>query len=237
MLGEGQGMPAFNFQGSAVLGIFTFLGTALLVALGLALAAILVSRGRHRAARRVFARVGAGAGLYAVTLLLFSAFSRERVLGKGEEKYFCEVDCHLAYSVQDVRRMRTLGGPLRRSDAGGIYHVVKLRTRFDPETISSRRPSDLALHPNPRRVWVTDRRGRQFTASLEAEEALAGAGEPSVPLTRPLRPGESYLTRLVFDLPVNVESPRLVLTEKSWPTRLLIGHENSVGHSKTSFGL
>lgn len=230
-------MPAFNFQGSAVLGILAFLGTAFLVVLGLVLSAILVSRGRHRAARRLFAGVGTGMGLYAVTLLLFSAFSRERVLERGEEKYFCEVDCHLAYSVREVRRMQTLGGPLRRSDAGGVYHVVTLRTRFDPETISSRRPADLALHPNPRRVWVTDRRGRQFAVSYEAEQALAGAGDPSIPLTRPLRPGESYLTRFVFDLPVDVESPRLLLTEDSWPTRLLIGHENSVGHRKTSFGL
>ena len=230
-------MSAFNFQGSAVLGVLALLGTAFLAVSGLALAAFLASRGRGHAARRLCAGVGAGIALYAATLLLVSAFSEERVLRPGEEKYFCEVDCHLAYSVLDVRRTETVGGAVRPTRAGGVYHVVTLRTRFDPETVSARRASDQALHPNPRRVWVTDRRGRTFEPSFDAEDALAAAGEESVPLSRPLHPGESYLTRLVFDLPVDVEDPRLVVTEEPWPGRLLIGHENSPGHKKASFAL
>ena len=52
-----------------------------------------------------------------------------------------------------------------------------------------------------------------------------------------LVPGESYLTRLVFDLPEKVADPRLLVTESDWITRALIGHENSPLHRKTSFRL
>jgi hypothetical protein len=51
------------------------------------------------------------------------------------------------------------------------------------------------------------------------------------------RPGESYQTTLVFDLPEGVQNPRLLLTDP-WPVnRLLIGHENSFFHKKVYFRL
>jgi len=52
-----------------------------------------------------------------------------------------------------------------------------------------------------------------------------------------LKPGESYVTRLVFDVPSNATSPRLLITESDWVTRLLLGHENSFLHSKTFLAL
>ncbi len=45
------------------------------------------------------------------------------------------------------------------------------------------------------------------------------------------------MTRLVFDLPEKARDPRLLITESDWITRLLIGHENSPLHGKTSFRL
>jgi len=50
-------------------------------------------------------------------------------------------------------------------------------------------------------------------------------------------PGESYVTRLVFDLPEKTREPKLLITESDWITRALIGHENSPLHRKTSFRL
>jgi len=229
-------MPAFSFQGSAMVGILAFLGLGAVVLLGAAAAALFALRGRRRTASRIVAAVTVAVLGYVATLALFAAGSRERVLGTGQEKYFCELDCHLAYSVVGVRRARSLAYPAGEERAGGLYHVVTLRTRFDPETISARRPRGMPLVPNPRVVAVSDR-GRRFLPSPEGQEALRRAGEDSVPLERPLRPGESYLTQIVFDLPVDAQAPRLVLTEAFWPTRLLIGHENSPGHRKTSFAL
>lgn len=171
---------------------------------------------------------------YAGVLLADSAASRERILAPGETKYFCEIDCHIAYSVEGVETAPTVGPPLEPLRARGRWHVVRLRTWFDPSTISPHR-GDAPLTPNPRVVYVRDREGRRYEPSPRAQEALLASGRPSVPLTRPLRPGESYETLLVFDLPPGAREPRLYLGEDDPVTFLLIGHEQSPFHRKVWF--
>jgi len=51
----------------------------------------------------------------------------------------------------------------------------------------------------------------------------------------PLRPGESYQTRVVFDLPADIQSPTLLIHEGGPETHFVIGHENSLLHRKTKF--
>jgi hypothetical protein len=75
---------------------------------------------------------------------------------------------------------------------------------------------------------------RPDPAGQRALEAVEGI---SISLTRSMQPGESYTTRLVFDLPEKAPDPRLLITESDWITRLVIGHENSPLHRKTSFRL
>lgn len=58
-----------------------------------------------------------------------------------------------------------------------------------------------------------------------------------MPLFQPLKPGESYTTALVFDVPEAVGNVRLLLTEAAWETSLLISHENSFFRRKTVFNL
>jgi hypothetical protein len=60
-------------------------------------------------------------------------------------------------------------------------------------------------------------------------------GQLNTPLTTPLRPGESYTTDLVFDLPPNAKPTALLMKEGEWITRLVIGHENSPLHKQTKF--
>src|ERR1700739_772182 len=105
--------------------------------------------------------------------------------------------------------------------------TITLRTRFDETTISAGRPKDLPLAPNPRSVQVIDARGQAYPV-------LAVIG---VPLSMPLKPGESYLSELQFMLPSGVGSPRLLLSSNGWPERLLIGDEQSPLHGKTWFVL
>src|SRR5262245_37021708 len=93
--------------------------------------------------------------LYAGVLLADSALSQERTLERGEKKYFCEIDCHLAYSVEDVEISDALGAPSRPVHASGRWHVVRLKTWFDPATISPRR-GDAPLMPNPRVAYIRD---------------------------------------------------------------------------------
>lgn len=231
-------MHVFNFQGSAIFGVLAFLGTGLVLLLAAGALVFLLATRRRKVALGVALGIAVVLAAYGVTLLAFSFSSHEQNVELGQEKYFCEVDCHLAYSVRNVERSKALGPPGKQVPAAGDFYVITLRTRFDPDTISSHRARDLPLTPNPRWIAIMGRGGKLFAPSLAGERALReGGAVESVPLTRPLRPGESYVTRLVFDLPPDVQDPRLVLIESDFVTRFLIGHENSFFHRKAVFRL
>ncbi len=69
------------------------------------------------------------------------------------------------------------------------------------------------------------------------QAALARIGGTSTPLTEPLRPGESYTTDFVFDVPKDAQGLRLLITEDCPETHFVIGHENSLLHKKIYFGV
>ena len=221
---------------NAPLVVLTFLGTCFaLGVLGIAIVYGLV-RGKPAVVKYALAAALAGAGLYAGLLLTASWASREKVLGPGEQKYFCEIDCHVAYSVVEAAAVKALGTPPHPATAAGTFYVVKVKTWFDEKTISTRR-GYAPLTPNPRRVVVVDERGREFLPSPEGRRALEQARGGTTPLTQPLRPGESYTTEFVFDLPADVRNPWLFLTDADRVTQFLIGHENSPFHKKIFFRL
>ena len=174
------------------------------------------------------------AGLYLVILLIFSFASSEKVLARGEEKHFCEIDCHLAYSVTDLRETKTLGDAPNQVTAAGVFRMVTIKTRFDENTISSTRGNGL-LYPNSRVVTVSDENGKQYFPAAEAQRVLEKSQAAGTAMTIPLRPGESYSTTLVFDLPADIKSPTLLIREGESVTYLVIGHENSPLHKKTRF--
>ena len=62
---------------------------------------------------------------------------------------------------------------------------------------------------------------------------LSTEGGVGMPLDTALRPGESYTTELVFDLPEGAREPVLLVIESSTATRFIVGHENSPLHGKT----
>jgi hypothetical protein len=225
-----------NVNLSAALGVLGLLGAGVVLAvLGLVALQALVVR-RYGRLKISLAGMALASAAYLGVLLAFSLASGERVLARGEEKHFCEIDCHLAYSVADVRRAKTLGAGAAQATARGEFYVVTLKTRFDETTISPRR-GDAPLYPNPRRVTIYDAEGRGYEVSEEGRRARAYEGGTGMPLNTPLRPGESYTTELVFDLPPDAHAPILLLNESSPETRLIIGHENSLLHKKTEFSL
>ena len=162
---------------------------------------------------------------YAVLLLGAAVFSRDRTLAPGERKYFCEMDCHIAYDVTSA------------AAPDATTRVVTVRSWFDPSTIAAFRGNG-PLSPNPRTVWLEDEAGRRFRPSVAGTAAWEAAhGGPSTPLSRPLRPGESYTTTFVFTLPADARGPRLFVGDPVGPEALLIGHENSPLHGKVYFAL
>lgn len=225
--------PLFNFHGSAMLSVLAFLGTAALLAAAGVACVILLLRHSSFAARRVVLAGGAVAAAYLAALTGFSLTSREQVVEPGNAKYFCEIDCHLAYSVVGARRAATLGDA---RPSRGAWEVVTLKVWFDPETTSPRR-DDRPLTPNPRQVHLVDEEGIRYAPSEEGLRALEAEAGHQTPLTTPLRPGEAYTTTLVFDVPPGVRGPELLVTEADPVTPLLIGHERSPLHAKTVFRL
>jgi len=221
-----------NVNLAAPVGVLAFLGTGLLfLVAALALAGSLVAR-KFRLAKFVLIGMLVIAGIYAGALLAFSLAGREKVLARGEEKHFCEIDCHLAYSIANVRQTKTLGTFPNQLTAQGLYTVVTLKTRFDETTIAPWRGNGL-LYPNGRVLTLTDEPGNQH-APANALDASQGSGAP---LTAPLRPGESYTTEVVFDLPADVKGATLLINEGDFATHFIIGHENSFLHGKTRFQL
>jgi hypothetical protein len=186
-------------------------------------------------------RLCAGIALVAVPLgyatLLFGASltSHEHVLPHGGKKYFCEIDCHLAYSVERVTRGKTLGIPPNEARASGEFYRVSLKTWFDESTTSVQRPKEAPLYPNPRQVYIEDSSGRRFPPSEAGQRALEASGVKSTPLSRQLIPGESYITELCFDLPTDIREPKLYVGDSDPMSALLIGHEESPLHRKIWF--
>jgi hypothetical protein len=225
-----------NVNLEAAIGVLGFLGTGLLLFVAALVVLCLIVKGRRAAAGNVvliaFGLVVAYAGL----LIVFSLASTERVLARGAEKHFCEIDCHLAYSIKDVRQTKTLGPPTQPVTAQGVFYVVTVKTRFDEQTISPTRGNGL-LTPNSRVVTVLDAAGREYQFAPAGQRALELTEGAGLPFTTPVRPGESYTTELVFDLPTDVRAPRLLIHEGEPVTHFIIGHENSLLHKQTAFQL
>jgi hypothetical protein len=223
-----------NFE--AALGVLLFLGTCLILLVLASLALYGLVARKYGRTRKVLLALVCVLGVYLGLMLVFSLRSDERVLARGEEKYFCEIDCHLAYSVVDVSRTKTIGNPPAQATAGGTFYIVTVKTRFDENTISARRGNS-PLWPNPRVLTIFDDEGRRYNLSAEGQQVLELSGGSGTPLATPLRPGESYTTALVFDLPAEVKNPTLLINEELLPTRYIVGHENSFWHGQTRFRL
>lgn len=215
-----------NVNLAAPVGALALLGTGfLLIVTALVLIQSLIVRKRVRA-KIVLVAMLVIAGAYLAAILIFSFASHETVLARGQEKHFCELDCHLAYSVVNTRQTKTLADSPGQSTARGVYTVVTIKTRFDETTIAPWRGNGL-LYPNSRVLMLLDERGNRY----------APAAQSGTPMTSPLRPGESYTTEVGFDLPADVKSATLLINEGEWETRFVIGHENSPLHKKTKFQL
>lgn len=225
-----------NVNLAAPVGVLAFLGTSFLfflAALVLIQSLIVKKRGRAKVVLLVMVII---AGVYLAAILIFSFASQEKVLARGAEKHFCEIDCHLAYSIVNTSQSKTAGNASNQSTARGMYTIVTLKTRFDETTISSSRGNDL-LYPNSRVLTLIDDRGNKYGLSAEGQRAIEAAKSGGTALTTPLRPSESYTTDVVFDLPAEVKSATLLINEGEWVTHFIIGHENSLLHKTTKFRL
>ncbi|HEX4439323.1 MAG TPA: hypothetical protein VH854_04580 [Thermoanaerobaculia bacterium] len=205
----------------APLALLAFLGAGFALAVSGIGAAVALAAGRRSLARLLAGAALAVASGYATVLVAASMLSRERTLAAGERKYFCEMDCHLAYSVARTARE-------------GGRRVVTVRAWFDPRTISPYR-GDAALTPNPREVWLELPGGGRMPPSDAETAAWRARHGDRASLADALRPGESSEATFVFDAPPG--GARLFVGDPPGLERLLVGHENSPLHRRTLFAL
>jgi hypothetical protein len=62
----------------------------------------------------------------------FSYTSFDRIVARGDKKFYCGMDCHIAYSVRNVERVKTIGG----TNASREFYGITLRSHFDQRTIA-----------------------------------------------------------------------------------------------------
>jgi hypothetical protein len=218
-----------NFESH--LAALCFLGTLGLTVL-LAIATVVLFFTRRAWARYTLLAIAVLLGGYAAVLGFFSWASYDRTVARGDEKFYCGMDCHIAYSVRNAQRMKTIGDTTSR----GEYVVVTLRSHFDERTIAPWRGNG-ALRPDPPSLEVVDGSGREYPVSAIGQKAWEAAHLQVHSLADPLRPGESYETTWVFDLPADATSLRLFAGWSGFPSPFLIGDEATPRHGKTYFAL
>lgn len=204
---------------AAPLGALALLGTGFIILVAAIFLVHSLSTHNRARARVILILTLAVVGVYLATTLIFSFASHENVLARGAEKHFCELDCHLAYSIVEKQM------PPDQSNPRGPYSIT-IKTRFDETTVSPKRGEGL-LYPNSRVLTLIDQSGNRFKPSSQSGTSLS----------TPLRPGESYTTQVVFDLPPESKPAALLISEGDWITSLVIGHENSLLHKQTKFQL
>jgi len=166
--------------------VLVFLASAFCLSVGTMVLLYAAARRRSLLALASIVAVGGLLLSYFGALVGVSLASPERTLAVGGWKYFCEIDCHIAYSVQNSYTAATLGPEASQAVAKGMFVVVKLETWFDANSISKFR-GDGPLTPGSRRIFLVDNAGRQFEPWPGGKTA---ALDPGTPLATALRPGE-----------------------------------------------
>ncbi len=210
-----------------------FLGSGFVIFVCMVVAAVAAIAKAGRV--RKFAVGGAAFTALGYCVLLFGVAlaTTNKTLPPGQRKYFCEADCHIAYSMESTEEASTLGSEAKPVTAQGRFIVVRLKTWFDQNSIAPWR-GNAPLTPDARTVQLVADGGRRFLPLPQAASALRAT---STPMNEPLRPGESYSTTFVFDLPPDARNPRLLIRDIEPLSRLLVDHENSPLHGKIYLAL
>jgi hypothetical protein len=222
----------------AHLGVLLFLGGGFLVLVCLVIALMAAASRAFRIAKLAAAGAALSVCSYAALLLAVAVATPNKTLPSGGRKYFCEADCHIAYSTESVQFAATLGPQASPVAAHGQFAVVRLKTWFDEHSIAPWR-GDSPLTPDPRMVQVVDGAGNRYLP-LPASAVPSLVSLPrkaSTPLDEPLRPGDSYTTTLVFDVPAGIRNAKLLIADREPMSQLPVDHENSPLHGKIYLAL
>src|SRR6266704_1831383 len=91
-----------NVNLEAPVGALALLGTGFLIFIAVVVLIQSLIVRKHGRARIVLILMCGVVALYLAAILVFSFASHYKLLARGEEKHFCELDCHLAYSIVNI---------------------------------------------------------------------------------------------------------------------------------------
>jgi hypothetical protein len=166
-------------------------------------------------------------GLALVTILAWIVYlgggtvvaltAAQHIMALGEDRCFDE----MCFAVTGWNRTPS-------TNAGRSYYIVEVRI--------TNRSSGRAQRELGRKGVLIDRSGRAYEASaqgMSAKSSLDAAHYPG--LDAEVAPGQSLETRLVFDLPENVDHPGFALDSNLAlnPARIVIGDEAHFLHRPT----
>jgi len=164
---------------------------------------------------------------YFTMLFGFSLVSSERELSLNEPKQFCGFyfDCHMHTAVTDVRRAKTIGN----KTAAGEFYIVTVKVFSDAKAAT------LGLLTVD--AHVVDAVDQKYTRDMDAETALG----PQPEFDKKISPVESFQKKIVFDLPENVDEPRLDIRDGYGIDHaieaVLVDDEDSIFHNRNYFKL
>jgi len=166
--------------------------------------------------------------VFYIAMLFGSSFaSTEKTLSIGAAKEYCGFyfDCHMHAAVTNVTRAKTIGNKA----AVGEFYIVTVKV------FSNARRATLGLLTVD--AHIKDAGGNLYTRDMDTESKL-----PSQPaFDQKVGPMGSYEKEIVFDLPVEVENPRLDIREGYGIDHVieaaLVDDEDSIFHKRNFFGL
>jgi hypothetical protein len=167
---------------------------------------------------------------YGAMLLGFSLTSTEKVLANGEAKEYCGfyLDCHMHAAVTGVRTAKTIGPQA----AKGEFYIVNVKV------FSNARNPNIAFRLLDPKAEVIDATGHAYTRNTEAENLLPTA---QVQLGRDIKGSQAIEKEIVFDLPGDVQDPRLDIREgyriDQAIEAVLVDDEDSLFHKRNYFKL
>jgi hypothetical protein len=167
---------------------------------------------------------------YAVMLFGFSLTSSEKVLAAGEAKEYCGfyLDCHMHTAVTGVRTAKQIGD----KTATGEFYIIKVKVFSDAKN------PNIALNLIEPKARVVNSSGQRYERRVEAETYWPSVG---VDLGAHIHNYETIEAEIVFDLPTDIQGPKLLITEgygiDKTIEHVLVGDEDSIFHAQTFFEL
>ena len=161
--------------------------------------------------------------IYLAAGTLIAVLAPQRVLPMGENRCFDE----MCFAVTGFERTPTIQSPAGITRAHGVYYIVSARVSSRSRGRTQREAGRIG--------GMVDASGYKYQTSAEGMRAIAGTEGPLPGLDTEVAPGQSLPTKLVFDVPADIQSPAFTLgtTLRISPARIILDSDEHFLHKPT----